>query len=51
MLKVFGTLTALILTVSASGLNKKRFQNFTNDDIPDVIMPPLADNSTYGNIE
>ena len=47
MLKVFGTLTALILAVSASGLGKKRFQSFAND----VIMPPLADNSTYGNTE
>ena len=47
MLKVFGTLAALVLTVSAYGLEKKRFHGIGND----VIMPPLADNSTYGNTE
>ena len=47
MLKLFGTLAALVLTANASGLGKKRFHGFAND----VIMPPLADNSTYGNTE
>ena len=46
MLKVFSTLASLVFTLSSARLSKHMFS-----DMNDVIMPPLADNSTYGNTE
>jgi leukotriene-A4 hydrolase len=45
MFKVFSTLTALFMAVSAKNWVHK--QTRPND----VIMPPLVDNSTYGNTD
>ena len=45
MFKVFSTLTTLFMAVSAKNWVHKQWNS------NDVIMPPLADNSTYGNTE